>query len=157
MVENSFSLSLSHKFQICSVMEESTEYQPLMEDEIEIHEFIKVKKYKNSNYFRLFSLLIIVSILGFLISAAFEHYKVDIQQHASESLKDLTALIPSIKQENLADYLYNTTRVLCVVMTTKSNYIQRGSNISDTWGKRCNKLLFFSDEVGMKSFFKLKL
>jgi glycoprotein-N-acetylgalactosamine 3-beta-galactosyltransferase len=49
---------------------------------------------------------------------------------------------------NLADYLREEVRVLCVVMTSSEALKQRGFIIMDTWGKRCNKLLFFSEKSG---------
>jgi glycoprotein-N-acetylgalactosamine 3-beta-galactosyltransferase len=47
---------------------------------------------------------------------------------------------------NLAEYLYGKVRVLCFVMTDASGLSNQGSYLMDTWGKRCNKILFFSNK-----------
>ena len=51
----------------------------------------------------------------------------------------------------VADDLYNKVRVLCWVMTQPKNLETRSRHIKNTWGKRCNKLLFFSS-VGNDTF-----
>lgn len=48
---------------------------------------------------------------------------------------------------NLAEFLYSEVRVLCVVMTSDQALNDYGLIIMDTWGKRCNKLLFFSEKA----------
>jgi hypothetical protein len=35
-----------------------------------------------------------------------------------------------------------------MVLTDAKTYKERGFNITDTWEKRCNKILFFSDTTG---------
>lgn len=47
---------------------------------------------------------------------------------------------------NLADQLYTEVRVLCAVMTDSSKLNESGHIIMDTWGKRCNKILFFAEQ-----------
>lgn len=50
--------------------------------------------------------------------------------------------------QNLAEFLTNEVRVLCAVMTSSEALKQRGQIIMNTWGKRCNKILFFSEKLG---------
>lgn len=50
--------------------------------------------------------------------------------------------------KNLAEYLASEVKVLCAVMTSSEALKQRGQIIMNTWGKRCNKILFFSEKTG---------
>lgn len=49
------------------------------------------------------------------------------------------------KTRNLADFLHGEIRVLCAVMTEANKLNESGHIVMDTWGKRCNKILFFSE------------
>ncbi|XP_037959689.1 glycoprotein-N-acetylgalactosamine 3-beta-galactosyltransferase 1-like [Teleopsis dalmanni] len=75
----------------------------------------------------------------------------------AERVKDLLAPdseIPNatwpISDSNLSDYksladkLYNETRVLCWVLTSPNNHAKRAVHVKNTWGSRCNKLIFMS-------------
>uniref|UniRef100_A0A336K9H2 N-acetylgalactosaminide beta-1,3-galactosyltransferase n=1 Tax=Culicoides sonorensis TaxID=179676 RepID=A0A336K9H2_CULSO len=41
--------------------------------------------------------------------------------------------------------LYDNVRILCMVFTHKDNYKEKAYWVNQTWGKRCNKLLFMSN------------
>lgn len=61
--------------------------------------------------------------------------------HYSEDLETISA---DIRTTNMAQYLYNSTRVLCWVMTYPENPQYLAIHIKHTWGRRCNTLLFMS-------------
>jgi glycoprotein-N-acetylgalactosamine 3-beta-galactosyltransferase len=46
--------------------------------------------------------------------------------------------------ETLADVLFQKVRIVCLVMTMPKNHEERAQHIKATWGRRCNKLVFFS-------------
>lgn len=45
---------------------------------------------------------------------------------------------------SIAEHLYRDVRVLCWILTSPSNHAKRAIHVKQTWGKRCNKLLFIS-------------
>ena len=44
-----------------------------------------------------------------------------------------------------ANILRDKVRILCMVMTIHDGHYWKSKYLKDTWGKRCNKLLFMSD------------
>ncbi|XP_042893106.1 glycoprotein-N-acetylgalactosamine 3-beta-galactosyltransferase 1-like [Penaeus japonicus] len=49
------------------------------------------------------------------------------------------------KEESLqADKLATEVRVLCLVMTVESNHEKKAVHLKNTWGRKCNKLIFAS-------------
>lgn len=49
--------------------------------------------------------------------------------------------------QNLSNKLYNDVKVLCMVMTIPANHKKKAVHIKNTWGRRCNKLLFMTSET----------
>lgn len=48
--------------------------------------------------------------------------------------------------DSLAQLMHKEVKILCWVFTHPANHKIRSINLKNTWGKRCNKLLFMSSE-----------
>lgn len=46
--------------------------------------------------------------------------------------------------ESLADQMFNKVRIVCLVMTHPENHKTKAIHVKNTWGRKCNKLLFMS-------------
>lgn len=91
-------------------------------------------------------------VVGFLVTSLMDYYRISDKNQVDEVLKEAhrklqRERIPEVAPENVTEYVFNRTRVLCIVMTDMEAYEDRGSNIHETWGKRCNKIFFFSDAI----------
>ncbi|KAK4873723.1 hypothetical protein RN001_013083 [Aquatica leii] len=51
-----------------------------------------------------------------------------------------------MENSSVADHLAQQVRVLCWVMTGPNNHQSKAKHVKNTWGKRCNVLLFMSSE-----------
>lgn len=44
----------------------------------------------------------------------------------------------------MADYLYDNVRVACLILTRPATHETAARLVKNTWGKKCNKLVFLS-------------
>lgn len=115
-------------------------YKPLLEKE-EITKKMIAPNFGGTKKNRVIRAVVHGLLLGFFVNSLVEYYKVTDTEQFS-----LKGLMPSkINGVN--------TRVLCIVMTDEKTFKERGFNITDTWGKRCNKILFFSETTGTRNIF----
>lgn len=54
----------------------------------------------------------------------------------------------AMENNSIADKLYNEVRILCWVLTNPDNHQTKARHVRNTWGRRCNQLLFMSSEAG---------
>lgn len=52
--------------------------------------------------------------------------------------------------QSLADDLSKKVRVLCFILTTPKNHKTRAFHVKNSWGKKCNRLLFMSSEFDLE-------
>jgi glycoprotein-N-acetylgalactosamine 3-beta-galactosyltransferase len=53
----------------------------------------------------------------------------------------------SVPEESEAERLWRKIRILCMVMTTPEHHESRAIHVMATWGRRCTKLLFVSEQL----------
>lgn len=52
--------------------------------------------------------------------------------------------------KNISKFLEKEVRILCWIMTCPENHKSKARHVQETWGKRCNKLIFISSEYDEK-------
>jgi hypothetical protein len=62
-------------------------------------------------------------------------------------LKNSTNSTFGLYEETLADKLFNEVKILCWVFTHPANHRVKVPHVRQTWGRKCNKLLFMSVEA----------
>ena len=53
--------------------------------------------------------------------------------------------IPVRYDELMAENLFEKVKIVCIVMTISMNHRTKADHVRDTWGKRCNKIIFMTD------------
>jgi glycoprotein-N-acetylgalactosamine 3-beta-galactosyltransferase len=51
---------------------------------------------------------------------------------------------PQYLDQNVADHLFDNVKILCMIMTNPANHKTKAIHIKNSWGRRCNKLLFIT-------------
>jgi len=87
-------------------------------------------------------------IIGIRLTDFFEYLQLTETYFGSTAITQLEdeATPQQPTEEELARWLYNETRVLCMVLTMPKNHQSRVKRVRATWGRRCNKLVFISSQ-----------
>ncbi|CAD7002484.1 unnamed protein product [Ceratitis capitata] len=103
-------------------------------------------------FFRNVVCLLIGLIVGVRLTDFWDYVKLqqlsnNLRENYTNTTHSLGLRLRLTQEDTLADYLFNNTRVLCWIMTMPENHLKRAVHIRNTWGKRCNKLLFMSTKA----------
>ena len=115
------------------------------------------------NLLYLFSGIVFGAILSFSLSVALSgltwlnsfstllpltaHHHADFMDSTYKDVTVIPKMDPKLENNNeLVKFLSQTVRVLCLVLTTAKYHQERAIHVKHTWGRRCNKLVFISDE-----------
>ena len=60
-----------------------------------------------------------------------------------------------------AEDLFEKVKIVCIVMTIPKNHRKKAELVRDTWGKRCNKIIFMTsttdDKLGSTVAIRVKI
>jgi hypothetical protein len=98
-----------------------------------------MKKFYNFNFVCGFLIGVFFIITFFIFIKTSQHYRVEIIKNIQNKQEQLNAY-----ESILADKLFDEVRILCYVFTHADNHKTKVVHVKNTWGKRCNKLIFMS-------------
>jgi len=100
-----------------------------------------------------------IGLLTFLQPISMNYNQTQLLYNVSKVNDDMVTLISSrrnntnhedksssIKPIDMISHLYDNVRILCMVHTYKDNYRKKAWWVNQTWGRRCNKLLFMANK-----------
>lgn len=88
------------------------------------------------------------SVLCFLIGFVIGTFIMSKSYLTSEimSPEETMRMKKNLYDERLANKLWHEVKVLCLVMTNPVSHRTKADHVKNTWGKRCNKLLFITTQ-----------
>lgn len=95
--------------------------------------------------------------LAFILGVLISFYFSSINRHSSKSIENIKKLLQKaypmkiIKPQNryddtLAEKIHRDVKVLCMILTHPKGYANKTKAVKNTWGKKCDKLIFMSSE-----------
>lgn len=90
------------------------------------------------------SLLIVSEILYCPFPITMPPIPSDLNAPATNHNNSTTTL--TVTDHSAADRLHNRTRILCWILTGPENHHTKAQHIRNTWGQRCDRLLFMSSQ-----------
>lgn len=92
--------------------------------------------------------LYLIFISGFAIGFfTLKSFNSQISNKQSDIVHEDFQVSLDLYDDELAKMLHKEVKILCWVFTHPKNHKVRSIHVKNTWGKRCNKLLFMSSEA----------
>lgn len=90
--------------------------------------------------------LVLGLIVGIQLTEFWGYMTYTTDEYESTAIAVDTAVPTLPLKVSLADWLYHQTRVLCLVLTMPKDHHTKAAKVKETWGARCNKLIFMSSQ-----------
>lgn len=90
--------------------------------------------------------LVLGLIVGIQLTEFWGYMTFTTDEYESTAIAVDTAVPTLPLKVSLADWLYQETRVLCLVLTMPKDHHTKAAKVKSTWGARCNKLIFMSSQ-----------
>jgi hypothetical protein len=93
-----------------------------------------------------FSIGCFVILSPFIFTGSSRRWQIAINSQQTSSMTQRNLQSGELFDDSLAQKLFNEVKILCMVITYPPNHMKKGIHVQNTWGKRCNKLIFITSK-----------
>jgi hypothetical protein len=83
---------------------------------------------------------------GVIVFSVFKIIHQPQSSHYLQSSKNFDE-IESLYSQDVSQKLFNDIKIFCIVITNPNSHKTKAIHVKNTWGKRCNKLIFTTTEI----------
>ena len=93
---------------------------------------------------------VLPTLIGFILGfITFLLISINDKCHISPELQSQMKILQKqdkLFDNQLADELFNEVKIMCLIMTCPGNHKTKAIFVKNTWGRKCNKLLFITSQ-----------